>query len=533
MQTSAASGSLPAKTYIGIGQIKSLGATPELPAAGGGCGTSGGEGKASCGTSDGPDDMPQEVWDKVKNHPCYSEEAHHHYARMHVAVAPACNIQCNYCNRKYDCSNESRPGVVSQKLTPEQAVKKVVAVASEIPQMTVLGVAGPGDALANPAKTFDTFRMLQEQAPDIKLCLSTNGLALPDQVDEICKYNVDHVTITINMVDPAVGEKIYPWIFWNHKRVTGYEAAKILHERQMLGLEMLTARGVLTKINSVLIPGINDEHLIEVNREVKKRGAFLHNIMPLISEAEHGTVFGLTGQRGPTASELKAVQDACMGGANLMRHCRQCRADAVGLLGEDRSEEFTLDKLEQMEVVYDLDKRKSYQDKVEVERQAQQAAKHEALAAAASAVGVDDDMKVLVAVATKGGGRVNEHFGHVTEFQVFEVSAAQALFVGHRRVDLYCQGGHGDDEQLPSVVNAINDCHAVLVAKIGACPRDELLAAGVEPVDQYVGEFIEKAALEWFNDYRGRVASGAITHQVRGDAQIRQGAFTSGLAEAA
>jgi len=43
------------------------------------------------------------------------------------AVAPACNIQCNYCNRKYDCANESRPGVVSEKLTPEQAAKKVLA----------------------------------------------------------------------------------------------------------------------------------------------------------------------------------------------------------------------------------------------------------------------------------------------------------------------------------------------------------------------------------------------------------------------
>ncbi len=186
------------------------------PAAAGGCGTTGGEGKASCGTSAGPDDMPQEIWDKVKNHPCYSEEAHHHhhhhhhYARMHVAVAPACNIQCNCCNRKYGCSNESRPGVVSQKLTPQQAVKKVVAVASEIPQMTVLGIAGPGDSLASPTKIFETFRMLQEQAPDIKLCLSTNGLALPALVDEICKYNIDHATITINMVDPEVGAKIYP-----------------------------------------------------------------------------------------------------------------------------------------------------------------------------------------------------------------------------------------------------------------------------------------------------------------------------------
>ena len=504
--------------------------------ASGGCSTTGGEGKASCGSSGGPDDMPAEIWDKVKNHPCYSEEAHHHYARMHVAVAPACNIQCNYCNRKYDCSNESRPGVVSQKLTPEQAIKKVVAVASEIPQMTVLGIAGPGDALANPKKTFETFRGLQEQAPDIKLCLSTNGLALPEMVDEICKYNIDHVTITINMVDPEVGAKIYPWIFWNHRRVTGVEAATILHQQQMKGLEMLTARGVLTKINSVLIPGINDEHLIEVNREVKKRGAFLHNIMPLISEAEHGTVFGLTGQRGPSAQELKAVQDACMGGANLMRHCRQCRADAVGLLGEDRSEEFTLDKIDQMDVVYDLDKRRAYQQAVEVERQAQHDAKVAALDAASADDGVDESMKVLVAVATEGHGKVNQHFGHATEFQIFEVGymeppgaarqppegaagrlgsgpaparVLQALFVGHRRVDLYCQGGYGEDEQLPSIVSAINDCHAVLVSKIGACPRDELKAAGIEPVDQYAHEFIEKAALSWFADYRQRIASGA------------------------
>jgi nitrogen fixation protein NifB len=515
----------PASNYISLQDLLKFGKAVTATAPGGGCGSSGGAGKASCGSSDGPDDMPPEIWEKVKNHPCYSEEAHHHYARMHVAVAPACNIQCNYCNRKYDCSNESRPGVVSQKLTPQQAVRKVVAVASEIPQMTVLGIAGPGDSLASPAKTFETFRLLQEQAPDIKLCMSTNGLALPDWVDEICKYNIDHVTITINMVDPDIGAKIYPWIFYQHKRWTGREAAQILTERQLLGLEMLTARGVLTKVNSVLIPGVNDEHLIEVNRAVKARGAFLHNIMPLISEAEHGTHFGLTGQRGPSAQELKAVQDACSGGANLMRHCRQCRADAVGLLGEDRSDEFTLEKIEQMEVVYDLDKRRQYQAGVEAERQAQQAAKTHALQRASAQA--DDGIKVLVAVATQGQGRINQHFGHATEFQIFEVSANEAQFVGHRRVDLYCQGGYGEDEQLPSIVDAINDCHAVLVAKIGACPRDELSAAGIEPVDAYAHEFIEKSVLAWFADYRARVARGELVHQARGDAAIRQGAYTA------
>jgi nitrogen fixation protein NifB len=272
-----------------------------------------------------------------------------------------------------------------------------------------------------------------------------------------------------------------------------------------------------------------------VNREVKKRGAFLHNIMPLISEAEHGTVFGLTGQRGPSAAELKAVQDACMGGANLMRHCRQCRADAVGLLGQDRSEEFTIDKVDQMEVVYDLERRRAYQNRVELERAAQQAAKRQALAATAAIKAVPE-LKVLLAVATKGGGRINQHFGHVSEFQIFEVSATKAQFVGHRRVDHYCLGGYGDDDQLPSVLRAINDCHAVLVAKIGACPRDELRQAGIEPVDKYVGQFIEQAALDWFNDYRQRIASGDISHQDRGDATLRQGAFSDlagSLAQAA
>ena len=512
--------------YIPLDVLRAGRNVQSTPAPGpaGGCSSEGGSGKASCGSAAGPQDMPAAIWDKVKNHPCYSEEAHHHYARMHVAVAPACNIQCNYCNRKYDCSNESRPGVVSQKLTPEQAVRKVLAVASAIPQMTVLGIAGPGDALANPRKTFETFARLQEKAPDIKLCLSTNGLALPDLVDEISRYNVDHVTITINMVDPAVGERIYPWIFYRHRRILGREAARILSERQLEGLEMLTRRGILTKINSVLIPGINDEHLIEVNRAVKERGAFLHNIMPLISEAEHGTYYGLTGQRGPSAQELKAVQDACTGGAHLMRHCRQCRADAVGLLGEDRSAEFTLEQVEGMEVVYDLEKRRRYQEEVEQERAAQVRARDEA---ARRAEGTREDLQVLVAVASKGGGKVNEHFGHAREFQIYEVSATRATFVGHRRIDQYCQGGWGEDDQLPSIVEAINDCHAVLVAKIGRCPREELDASGIEPVDAHAFEFIEQAALAWFSDYRRRVAQGAVQHRERGDARIRQGAYTA------
>lgn len=483
------------------------------------CGISVGGGKASCGAHGDQGDLPPAIWDKVKKHPCYSVEAHHHYARMHVAVAPACNMQCNYCNRKYDCANESRPGVTSEKLTPEQAAKKVLAVASRIPQMTVLGIAGPGDPLANPEKTFRTFEIVAKAAPDIRMCLSTNGLALPDHIDTIARLNIEHVTITINMIDPEIGAKIYPWIFYDHKRHSGVEAAKILTKRQLQGLEMLSARGILCKVNSVMIPGINERHLIEVNKAVKSRGAFLHNIMPLIAAPEHGTMFGLKGQRVPTARELKALQDACEGEMNMMRHCRQCRADAVGLLGEDRSAEFTKEKIVAMNVNYDPEARQAYQARIEEARIAKTVHRQEDVRVHA---GGTSDLRVLVAVATKGSGLINEHFGHAKEFQVYEVSRSGAKFVGHRPVDHYCQGGYGAQDDLAAIIRSINDCHAVFVARIGGRPTSELNKAGIEPVDQYAQEFIENSAIAWFSSYLEKVQSGQIQHVDRADGAIRQ-----------
>lgn len=493
-----------------MSQVISLDSISTLPAKSddmreelekGGCSSS------SCGSSDGPGDMPPEIWEKIKDHPCYSEEAHHYFARMHVAVAPACNIQCNYCNRKYDCANESRPGVVSERLTPEQAARKVIAVANEVPQLSVLGIAGPGDSLYDWKKTFETFELVEEHLPDIKFCISTNGLALPDHVEEIARHNIDHVTITINMVDPEIGAQIYPWIFYNKKRYHGVEAARILHERQMQGLEMLTERGILVKVNSVMIPGINDEHLKVVNAEVKRRGAFLHNIMPLISAPEHGTHFGLTGQRGPTAAELKALQDDLADGANLMRHCRQCRADAVGLLGEDRGQEFTLDKIEE-DVTYDPEKRRLYREIVEAERADHRKAKDAAAEALSHAAEPADAAPLLVAVTTKGGGRLNQHFGHAREFQVYEVDREGVRFVGHRRADNYCLGGYGEEDRLETVISALEGVSVVLTARIGDCPRERLEEAGITVSDTYAYEYIESSISAYYTETVGAVDAG-------------------------
>jgi nitrogen fixation protein NifB len=460
------------------------------------------------GCGDGPlADPPADVAALVRDHPCYSEEAHHHFARMHVAVAPACNIQCHYCHRKYDCANESRPGVVSERLTPEDAIRKVLAVEAEVPELSVVGIAGPGDALASPAATFATLEGVRRAAPDLTLCLSTNGLALPEHVGRLVATGVRHVTVTVNMVDPEVGERIYPWIVREGRKVRGREASRILSERQLDGIAGLRARGVLVKVNAVVIPGVNEAHLPEVVRTVRRAGAFLVNLVPLISAAEHGTHFGRTGQRGPTAAELEAVQAACAVDARLMRHCRQCRADAVGRLGEDRFASFTLARLPPGPARDAGEVRLEARAQVARARELAGRARAEALRRIATS---PPGLRARVAVATRSGGLVDEHFGHAREFLVYDVGRDGARLVGRRAMDAYCAGGEGDDDALAVALRALADCRAVLVARVGRCPQGQLAAAGIEPVTAHAFEPIEAAALAWFGTFAGRVGRGEL-----------------------
>jgi nitrogen fixation protein NifB len=445
-----------------------------------------------------------DVLARVKNHPCYSEEAHHHFARMHVAVAPACNIKCNYCNRKFDCANESRPGVVSERLSPDEAVRKVLAVAAVVPQLSVVGVAGPGDPLANVERTFATLAGIRRAAPDLMACLSTNGLALPDHVDELVELGVNHVTVTVNAIDPEVGERLHPWIVWEGRKVTGREAARILSLRQLEGIGLLRDRGVLCKVNSVVVPGVNDAHLPAVSRAVRSLGAFVHNAMPLVSAPEHGTVFGLSGQRGPTDAELEAVRKEC--GGPVMRHCRQCRADAVGLLGQDRHAEFPLAGIPAAPADA-TPARAAHRGATERVRTKLAGARDAALAALGD---VPANVSARVAVVTKGDGLVNAHFGHARELLVYDVTRDGARLVGLRKVEAYCSGGEGDDDRLGAMLRALEGCDAILVAKIGRCPKEALADAGVEPVDGFAFEPIEASALGWFRTFAPRVARGEV-----------------------
>jgi nitrogen fixation protein NifB len=181
----------------------------------------------------------------------------------------------------------------------------------------------------------------------------------------------------------------------------------------------------------------------------------------------------------------------------MMRHCRQCRADAVGLLGEDRSQEFTKDKFMEMAPEYNFETRQEVHEGIEKFREEIKAAKDKAKSNAVESL--ENKPKILIAVATKGGGLVNQHFGHAKEFQVYEVDGNEVRFVSHRKIDQYCQGGYSEEATADNIMKAIADCKAVLVSKIGNCPKEKLEAAGIKTVEAY--DVIEKVALEFYEQY--------------------------------
>jgi nitrogen fixation protein NifB len=262
----------------------------------------------------------------AKSHPCLSGDAHANFGRIHLPVSPACNIQCNFCKR--DCNNnEDRPGVANGILSPEDSVEIIRRALELCPQITVVGIAGPGDTLATP-HAIETFKLVNEAYPDLIKCLSTNGLLLYRYAKELYDAGVRTVTVTVNAVDPYVQSQINAHVVLDGKIYYGEEAARILIANQLKGIEAISKLGSIVKVNSVLIPGINDEHIEAIAKTVKEAGATLYNIIPLIPQ------HNLSHIPVPNCEQLDKARAVAEKHLEVFRHCKHCRADACGIPGK-------------------------------------------------------------------------------------------------------------------------------------------------------------------------------------------------------
>jgi len=396
----------------------------------------------------------------LDSHPCFNHEARLTHARVHLPVAPECNMQCRYCDRKFNCVNESRPGVTCMVLTPREALDYLMEMEKRTDNLSVVGIAGPGDPFANPEETLETLRLVRVEYPKMMLCLATNGLNLLPYVSELSALGVSHVTITVNTTKPETGAKIYSWIASGGVRLKGAEAARLLWERQKLSIMALRSCGILVKINTILIPNINESQIVDIAETVAGLGANILNIIPL--HPTPNTEFASLPE--PGAARITALRAQAGKSLPQMTHCMRCRADAAGLLNapldaarlraiKEESEAAGLKSCASAESRPDS----AHWSKTRRIRQTPREIENLEISA----------VRPYVAVASMDGLFVNQHLGQADRLRIYKPGIGRPEMVDFRATPPPAKGvGRWRD-----LAKVLKDCGRLLVGGIGYGPH--------------------------------------------------------------
>jgi nitrogen fixation protein NifB len=266
------------------------------------------------------------------------------------------------------------------------------------------------------------------------LCVSSNGLALAEYVPSLTKINVSHVTVTVNAVDPKVGANVYEWIHYNRKTYFGEEGAAILLDRQTQAIRILKEKGIIVKINTVVIPRVNEHHVAEIARFVSKLGADVQNCIPLIPVV--GTPYESLEE--PSPQVMKQIRAHTSLHIRQMSHCARCRADAAGLLYDDVDKRLAQNRQER-KILCDLQK------------------------------------KPYIAMTSSDGVSVNQHLGMATRLWIYRFDNGKINLVDLRRVP----APDSSVNRWDAIAELIPDCGALLVGGLGRTPYERLQSKGV------------------------------------------------------
>ena len=183
----------------------------------------------------------------------------------------------------------------------------------------------PKGAIINLAneETFEALGRVHREFPALLKCVSTNGLLLEQQLPRLINAGVTALTVTVNAVDSAIGEHIYAWVRQQGTLYRGREAAEVLIASQTCGIQAALGAGLAVKVNTVLVPGINDQHVARLARRLHTLGVRLMNLMPLIPGGQ------MSDRRPPTCEQVQRAREACGAFVEQFLKCEHCRADVI------------------------------------------------------------------------------------------------------------------------------------------------------------------------------------------------------------
>jgi nitrogen fixation protein NifB len=310
-------------------------------------------------------------------------------------------------------------------------------VFKSVKNISVVGIAGPGDPFANPKETMETLRLVREKYPEIILCLATNGLGLSPYIEELAQINVSHVTITLNALDPEIGAQIYSFIRHGKRVLSPETGFKVLLEKQLEAITKLKEKDITTKVNTIIIPGINEDHIEAVAEKMSELNVDILNCVPFYPTK--GSAFGHL--KEPSRELTSNIRKKASQYIPQMYHCGRCRADAVGILGEENNNEI-IEKLKECSELPEI----------------------------------CDDKRPHVAVASLEGALVNQKLGKAEELLIYGKKDGKITFIESRKTP---EPG-GGLKRWEELAELISDCRALLVSGIGDNPRRVLSGKGID-----------------------------------------------------
>ncbi len=112
-------------------------------------------------------------------------------------------------------------------------------------------------------------------------------------------------------------------------------------------------------------------------------------------------------------------------------------------------------------------------------------------------------MKAKIAIASKNGSDVDEHFGRATFFRIYEVTDEGRALLETRDVVAACQHAREHSKtDFDRVIDLVSDCDAMIVQRIGEGAAAYVISKGVRvfeangPIDAVLDKLIEDGALQ-------------------------------------
>jgi nitrogen fixation protein NifB len=283
----------------------------------------------------------------------------------------------------------------------------------------------------------ETLRLVRDRFPEKILCVASNGLNIGPYIDELAQLNTSHITITVNAVDPEVGAKVYPWIRYKKRIYRKTEGARLLMEKQLEAIKRLKEKGVTVKVNTIIIPGINDTHIPAVAEKMAELGVDILNCIPLYKN--EGSAFAHIDE--PDKKLVAKIRKEAAEHIPQMHHCTRCRADAAGLLGEE------------------TDKSNLY-----------------SLMGYSTINPASGKERTNIAVASREGMLVNLHLGEAEKLMIFQVNDGKTEYLETRETPP--RGGGA--RRWEDLADTIDDCGYILVNGVGQKPQETLEKKGIQ-----------------------------------------------------